>query len=188
MNSHVKDQLSAYMDGYAKNPRAVERHLETCAVCRAYLEELKALSSGLRALPEPAVRPEFLTRVMAQARETRQEHRAHWFARLAIPMAAAVILMLSVFMWNKGPAPQHPASMVAKNELSSADVALLTDDEETTPDQLISTLSREDWFASLEQEWESETDIESLVDTLSTEELQTLEKLLRTYQKEDAPI
>lgn len=190
MTHHVYDQLSAYMDGRANNPQAIEQHLGQCAQCRAYLDQLRSISAQLRDLTGPAVKPEFATRVMGAVRQTRPEPRRPWFIWLGLPVAAtaAVILVLTGLATTQRPPAQDPTSVVAKSQPATSNLDALTDETDPTPDELISALSQEDWFSSLEQEWESQTDIESIVDTLTAEEIQVLEDLLRTYQNEEAPI
>jgi len=53
MNEHVTSWLSAYHDGElsGRRLRQVETHLETCAQCKARLEEIRSLSGLLQESP-----------------------------------------------------------------------------------------------------------------------------------------
>jgi len=91
---HVLDELSAYIDGEARDPERIERHLRQCPACARRHLELLRLSSHLGALREPEVSPAFLTRVMAHAREAEPlpARRAWWAAAPRWGMAIALIV------------------------------------------------------------------------------------------------
>lgn len=77
---------------------AVRRHLADCPVCRARLEEERALSGGLRALAGPfqAVRPEPDAEARALAAFRSRGGSRHWARWAALGMAAAAALLLLV--------------------------------------------------------------------------------------------
>lgn len=192
MSKHIgQKQLSAFMDGWANDPVGVKRHLDACADCRARLEGLEALSRGLKAMPAPSVRPEFVTRVMAQAQDVLQQARVPSFVRAGLSLAVLTGLVLVVF------GVFHPMSFTPSQPTDyDATQAALADAEwdiegdafvdETVPtsDEVIFELSQEEWFASLEQEWDRETDLQTVVDSLTAEETLIFEELLRTYREE----
>ncbi len=55
-NDYVKEWLGAYLDGELSDERRawVENHLAGCPDCRKELDELRALSNLLHAVPAPA--------------------------------------------------------------------------------------------------------------------------------------
>jgi anti-sigma factor RsiW len=59
MNEHVHTWLQAYHDGELQGARLrkVEVHLESCAACRAELEQLRSLSALLQGSPIPEFTP-----------------------------------------------------------------------------------------------------------------------------------
>ena len=66
MTIHPEADLSAYADDALDTPAraAVEAHLDTCAVCRAHLADLRAVSRLLRSLPAPAPRRSLVPRLV----------------------------------------------------------------------------------------------------------------------------
>ncbi len=76
---HVIEELSAYMDGEARDPARIARHLQHCESCARHHMQLLKLSTHLHALPLPEPRPEFLTRVMAQVAEEKAPSPRLWF-------------------------------------------------------------------------------------------------------------
>lgn len=67
---NVHDKLGAYLDGELgqRAQSEVRAHLETCAACQAELEELRQLSTLLRAAPQPDFTPalDFKAQLMLQ--------------------------------------------------------------------------------------------------------------------------
>jgi anti-sigma factor RsiW len=65
VSDHVTDRLSAYLDGAlgVTDLEYVRGHIETCPACLHEFEELRALRSLLRQLPEPVAPEGFAERV-----------------------------------------------------------------------------------------------------------------------------
>ena len=114
------DRLSEYVDGELDNAaRAeLELHLQTCAACRAVLEELRQVVGTARSLPpiEPATDlwPAIADRIAAEREvplPVRRHERAAPRLSFTVPQlaAAAVALMLvsggAVWMVGRTPAP-----------------------------------------------------------------------------------
>jgi hypothetical protein len=97
---HVLEELSAYIDGEARHPKRIERHLSQCPDCARRHMELLKLSSHLGAMKDPEVAPAFLTRVLAHAREEEMltvrgawlTGMAQWGAALALIVAGLALL------------------------------------------------------------------------------------------------
>lgn len=91
---HVHHELSAYIDGEAKDPGRISRHLQFCEACARHHLELLRLSADLAALSKPAEDPAFSGRVMQRiAREPRpvSRHTLDW--RMLLSTAAAAVLL-----------------------------------------------------------------------------------------------
>lgn len=69
----VAERASAYLDEHLKEAIKVRMagHLNTCAGCRAYVDQIASVQEILRSLPVPAVEPSQLER-LRQAYETRR--------------------------------------------------------------------------------------------------------------------
>lgn len=91
MMEHVRDDLSAYLDGALTPARreAVEGHLVGCAGCRAALGELRTTAKLISALPAP-VPSRRLVPALAPAR--------NWLRPLRSLSAVAAATFLFVFM------------------------------------------------------------------------------------------
>ncbi len=107
----VKEELSAYLDGEARDGRAVAHHLEQCPACAQRHRELRALSLALRALPTPDPHPDFAARVLDHVREASPIRPfpsrnvrtiVSWAAVAAITVGAAL-----VWHWQR-PRPVQP--------------------------------------------------------------------------------
>jgi anti-sigma factor RsiW len=78
-----REQLSAYLDGelIAEEGAAIERHLPSCADCRAALVELRGVHSLLRALPAPVPPRSFALPPASRPAPTRRSTaRPSWYA------------------------------------------------------------------------------------------------------------
>jgi anti-sigma factor RsiW len=125
--------LLAYMDGRAGDAERLEvdRHLLTCGECRARVAEFGRLWSLLEEAPAPEVSPAFDARLGARiAAEPRQA----WWAWLPAPrmaFAAALLLVLSVWIGTRPPSPGDatlPVSIVGmEDERAVKDLQSLED-------------------------------------------------------------
>ena len=90
------ETLHAYLDGEldAAERSRVERALETDASLRAELKALRAVHAALGALPEIEASTDFTDRVVEAARPRRRG----LLVRIGIPLAAAALLLLGVFV------------------------------------------------------------------------------------------
>jgi len=108
MDRKQRDQISAFLDGEARAPGAVERLLRDDPRAAAYHRELAALSRSIRTLEAPDVHPAFAARVMAEVSETRMARRApRWLLAGAPALVLAVALFAVVYLalpWS-APAP-----------------------------------------------------------------------------------
>lgn len=77
---HIAEEISAYLDGEVEpDGRArIEAHLRACPECVQRYQELRAVTSQVRSLRAPEVRPEFVTRVLARVREEAEQPMPWW--------------------------------------------------------------------------------------------------------------
>jgi hypothetical protein len=95
----MRKELSAYLDGEARQPEVVERWLRENAEAAKHLEELKQLSSGLRKLSAPEVDEAFAGRVLAKLDDI-QEQRGPRRFYAGLPAVAAALLIAGVGAWG----------------------------------------------------------------------------------------
>lgn len=106
MDLHAPDlpELSAYLDGEL-DPDGLQRvaaHLAACPVCATQLAELKALSSGFKALPEEKLGFDLAGviegRLVAAPRVPAAGSRRGWWAGLPLAVGSAASIATGVFM------------------------------------------------------------------------------------------
>ena len=116
-------QLQAYYDGELGEDqrRQFEAHLRDCAPCSAKLEQLRAMSQMLRAVPLPEVP----VAAMARFRATLQPARDRWqdrsVMRLAgwLTSAAAAVLVGSLIIQRPDVAPEQSKPLAAAWETAA---------------------------------------------------------------------
>ena len=69
MSEHISNELSAFLDGRLPEAAARETagHLATCSLCQREADDLRALKTGLAALPRPRGSPTSLMRSLNHA-------------------------------------------------------------------------------------------------------------------------
>lgn len=205
---HVKEELSAYIDGEAPDPERIARHLQTCEACARHHLQLLRLSSNVRALPRPEVRPEFVTRVMAHIEENQvSARRRRWVFGMPQAALAALVLVVAgagLYIWSAR-APRDSEPRVADNAvwtdeavivreidrlieegadldwLADMDQATVEPDEATSYDDVVGLLAD----ASLESAYDDiaypDDDLYTMIDALGEEETVILQELLLEY-------
>lgn len=205
---HVLDELSAYIDGEAKDPARIARHLQGCAACARHHMQLLKVSAHVRAIPMPEARPEFAARVLARIAEQEDTpapfwRRPAWMTAFAAAAALAIGLA-GFFAMNAPPQPDNgPAQLVAKSiqlrdtgAVVGAFVGLF--DDGVDAEALEAALQEPGWqpesyaldpILDLVAETrpedfalgfnDPENDLFAMIDTLDTEESFALRELLR---------
>ena len=112
---------------------ALARHLESCADCRARLEEMEALTNAVESTVSSNTEasqlpPGFHSRLMRRVQEdaaTRRRSRVFWLsAWLTIPRLAfaAAVLCLGILLWTSLKT-RSPHNLIARNSSPTNDVA-----------------------------------------------------------------
>ena len=211
-NTHLGDELSAYLDGEAEDPEGVARHLRECPECARQYAQLAKFSNGLRAVPDPEVHPAFLTRVMAEVAETRTTRWRPWSLRLVL-LAAAAALVLVVLglaaLRDTAPSSGSGDYTLAKKLMHTDDETLIAEIEpyvslEEDPeellvaysiapydygvlgdDDLLDGLASAEWFDDFAEVWDQRADLDTMLASLDHEETEALKELLNEYAQED---
>lgn len=192
---HVDKELSAYLDNECRRPERIEAHLRECARCTARLDDLRTLSTALRTLRRPDVRPEFVTRVIAEAREDKAggaRFRWAWPAATAafcVLVAGAAVVALHA---NKGGTrgdeyvaqtlEQRPDFADAIENLVEA--IPVESDPGDVPDEVVADMVCTGLFAMLADEADAPGDLDSIVENMNAAELAEFKQLLRQYEEE----
>jgi hypothetical protein len=108
------------MDALAiKHEHELRAHLEICAGCRSYLDEISAVAGRLRAAePQPAIQPSasFHGKVIGEVAMAQRRSAVEtllpqiWFRwnwRIAVPAAGAVALIIATW-WFAAPRDERP--------------------------------------------------------------------------------
>lgn len=101
MSKHITSvELSAFVDGEAKEPIAVETHIAQCQSCRDTVAGMKNMSHSLGSLPAPDVHPAFAGRIVATLEERPAPRRVRsmpWVFTFA-GVAAMGLLVASAYL------------------------------------------------------------------------------------------
>lgn len=129
----MEAKLISYTDGRATDAEraAVERHIATCAACRARVAEFRGVWSALDQAPALEPSPSFDARL--RQRIAAEPRRSGWVAWLTpwprLALAGAVIALLAV--WVAAPLVEAPreneAAAVAMVEQDIEDYDMLAD-------------------------------------------------------------
>lgn len=137
----------------AEERRAFEAHYPTCEICKAEVQDFRAIAAALAEGVEAAPRAELKTQIMAEVTQTRQvspllpeaaidlsEHRRRRIRRSAflVAAAAALVVILGLVSLRSGPSQ------------TDAEIVL------AAPDAIVTTLEGE--VGSLRIVWSDELD------------------------------
>src|SRR5580692_6957324 len=140
----LQQSLAEFEEG--RNP-AQQAHLKTCAECSALVADLNLIASSaieLRAANEPsprvwnsieiALRQEGLIRPQRTSRSLLPSLGSRWaFARWALPVAAAVLIAVGLYVRQTSPPVQlardTAPAVAVPNEVSDVAIAGLNDDD-----------------------------------------------------------
>ncbi len=205
MNEHIQpEEISAYLDGEASNPGAVQKHLQTCMVCARVHMQIAKLSAHLGALSGPEVSHDFAARVLASIDAATPSGRIAkaWWVRVAVPLAAAagVLLALSTLVPVRVDAPELRiiAEVPADDQAiktpyaKAADTTwLFADDAEVQPEpvaeseKVLMALADVHIFDHEAYRLEGDVDMQSALGKMDESTAETLVVLLSDYAKEE---
>lgn len=155
MSNHItSEELSAFVDGEARNASKIRLHIEHCEVCTAKIEAHKSLRESLKTLGTPDVHPAFATRVRATIEERAHEPEPvsisayRWVFSLS---SIAAITLLTVSVVSNRTAPVGDSVTDSNLAVASAQEAawksILEQDETDIATKLEISLARE-WIDS----------------------------------------
>jgi hypothetical protein len=130
MNRHLStEQLSSYLDGEIGSSKAerIEEHLDTCPSCRAQLEGMERLVSGLQRVQRPSLPPDLAVAVRRRIAAAPEPYGPYtWLRRLQLQLsllgdialrpafrtsaAMGLAILFSVFLLNNGLEHAHRAA------------------------------------------------------------------------------
>lgn len=202
-DEHVTEELSAYLDGVARDPDGIRRHMEECAECRQRHAALSEVVARVGSLEAPEVGASFRAGVMSSVSELRCGRRVSWLRVGFATVAALVVLAaLSGLAWLPGARPsgghylalRHTGLMAELERRASAApgylewVALdatgedfLTAQVVDDAEELIDVVAWASWFEALAEAVDAEQELDALVGALDEEETAALKRLLDEY-------
>lgn len=197
-------ELSAYLDGEARHPERIASHLAACTACEGAYQHLVRMSAALRNLPEPEVRPEFATRVMAHVREVKPMPRRLVPRWLPLGLAAIAIAAIVGSAWFLDSSDSDSSTRHSAYEISSGgsnatsfdagmrlDEALILDGYAGLDDwtaEAVEPIVTEDWTTPLVEAWGPRDDLDSLLMELDASAEANFRDLLWLYAQDPGAI
>lgn len=132
MKNRVREEISAYLDGEAKDAQSIARLIAESEDASKDHLAFAELSSRIRNLEAPEVHPAFATRVCAAIEEQRERGRITWRIPAGLAAAAAVLLVAYVSINSTGTnTPQTPAHIFASQPVETPAPDFTGMDEDT---------------------------------------------------------
>jgi hypothetical protein len=207
------EELSAYLDGEARDPAAVERQLREDPEAAQHYRALTTLSTHLRRLPPPNVHPAFAARVIAAVSSRRplaanQSRTVRLVMALGAPLVALALIAVTASVLRRT-APSSTTDLPVAEVLHPQaedpeevydgllDQLLYTDFEEAlqwfdespeavaAEEDLVEILPSEEWLNSALAALDAESDLDDVVESLDPEEKEILETLLNEYAQKE---
>lgn len=125
---HVTEDLSAYIDGAARHPKRIARHLQVCESCAKRHLELLKISAALHDLDGPAPRPGFSQQVLSSLANEEPAGR-RWFWSISFPGPRFAWALPSVLLLFIAGLATWQALKTAPEPGRAAQSQLWTDDE-----------------------------------------------------------
>lgn len=99
-------RVEQWFDGEAAEPESIERHVETCAVCRAHLDQLRAMRTGVAAVNareeiRDAQLPAFVAGIQERLTPPSRRHARLW-ALVSLSAAALIVALATFFVVTNG--------------------------------------------------------------------------------------
>ena len=213
----LNEELSAYVDDESGHAEHIARLVQNDERAARRYTELCKLSAHLKSLPAPEVHPAFATRVLAQARETRQVRSWPRAWRL-VPGGAAALAVVCALSWlafrDIPAAPSTDPEVAAVLELRHnsdslgplaslfeedllsgsgdmlADDALMSGDIDmaVSEESIDTAVDSIVWLASAAPAGSDSQEIDTMLGTLDDTQIAVLKELLIEYATEDDTI
>lgn len=129
MKNRMREDISAYLDGEAKDAQSIARLIAESEDASKEHLALAALSARMRNLDAPEVHPAFATRVVAAIEEQRSRRTIGWRIPAALSAAAVALLVALVSVNSNDPRPAIDTGAIAA--LPPAEAPLIEADEDT---------------------------------------------------------
>jgi anti-sigma factor RsiW len=114
MKKRVREDISAYLDGEAKDAQSISRLIAASEDAAKEHSAFAELSARLHSLDEPDIHPAFAARVVAAVEEQRDRRRAAWRLPLGLSTAALALAVAIVSIQSAQPRTSRaPAGAVA---------------------------------------------------------------------------
>lgn len=162
------EELSAWIDGCAENPAAIEAALRDDPALARRLEELRAAGRLLRSLPRPTLRPDFTVATMARIEQDAHPRPAR--RRLALPLAAAAAITATIGLLLLRDTPTMrptPPGLAAAPQSQTIDRSL--NDDTIVLARLENLLRHEDAASLTDDPWLDFAAAENTYETEATE-------------------
>ncbi len=188
MKTHTTlENLSAYIDGEAKNADQVRAHLQQCAECAQRHLALAKISTDIQALPASEPRAGFAGRVVATIEDGDDAYRRRpWWQTVGAPVAMAATLLLAAGLFAAqrsmdmestiltgetlplviGSAPataSQDSSSDSTDAWNNSDWIMASaqeaEQEDTETEDLLLALAEIPWFDSSEEDFDSDMDV-----------------------------
>jgi hypothetical protein len=149
VQARLDDLVGGYLD--TAEARSVDRHLETCAACRASLEDLQELLQQAQRLspglaPVHDLWPGILERLESSEGTFSPRVSHHWLAWAAV--LALAVLAIPLLLRQRAPEPTKQATPATEERVISDDVLLAKSELARSEDRVL--LTRRDLVEAIE--------------------------------------
>lgn len=128
MKNRVREDISAYLDGEAKDAQSIARLIAESEDASKEHLALAALSARMRNLDAPEVHPAFAMRVVAAIEEQRSRRTIGWRIPAALSAAAVALLVAVVSLNSNDPRSTAEPNVIAT--LPAAETPIVEADED----------------------------------------------------------
>ncbi len=210
---HVLDELSLYIDGQARDPDRIARHLQQCPECAQRHMDLLRLSAHLKGLQGPVGNPAFTERVLAAVRRKPEPNWARWPFQAAPWLAAATIVLVILAVavvyednhapgWANGLQNEAPDRALDEGALLATlekqlepgqDIAYVLPEPSMVVEELdevpalamVDVLAETPWFAQWAGSFEAQEDLNTVIQSLTEAESEAFSQVLQEYANEE---
>jgi hypothetical protein len=213
MKTHTTlENLSAYIDGEAKNADQVRAHLQQCAECAQRHLALAKISTDIQALPAPELRAGFAERVVATLEDGEAYRQRPWWQTVGAPVAMAATLLLAAGLFAAqrgmestiligeelplviGSAPEtvpQDSSSDSTDTWNNSDWIMASaqeaEQEDTETEDLLLVLAGVPWFESSETYFDNGRDMDVALAAIYSDQPEAVLEALTSYARSRDP-